>query len=252
MHGGSRIVLVLGLVASGLWFAAGAAEMEKQQRTILAASGDRADAGVAYKPPVRGAPARRVGGSSRGTEQALPSLGLLAPDHVGYTVSAQPVLYWYLSKSTSVRIELTVIDDKGINPLVERTVSDVQPGIQRLNLADLSVTLKPGEEYQWSVSLVPDPRERSNDVIAAAAVKRVDIPPSLAPQLASASREELPGLYAGEGIWYDAIAVLSELIQARPGDRKLREQRAALLDQAGLAEVAAFDRAQGSSAASNR
>lgn len=240
-----KVWLGLGVVASALGFAAGASEMDKPHGDLLAQAGGGAGAGPVYKPPVRGAPARRVGGGTRGAEQTLPSLAVLAPDHVAYTVSAQPALYWYLSKPTAVRIELTLVDEKGTEPLIERTVSDAKPGIHRLNLADFKVTLKPDEEYQWSVSLVPDPRERSNDVIAAGAVKRIAAAPSLASRTASASREDLPAVYAAEGIWYDAIAALSELIEARPSDPKLRLQRAALLEQAGLAEAAAYDRAQG-------
>ena len=52
-----------------------------------------------------------------------------------------------------------------------------------------------------------------------------------------------PALYAGAGIWYDAIDELSRLIAAQPENRELRIQRAALLEQVGLTEAAAFDRA---------
>jgi Flp pilus assembly protein TadD len=47
---------------------------------------------------------------------------------------------------------------------------------------------------------------------------------------------------AANGIWYDAIGLYSELIDARPNDRGLREERAALLDQVGLKDVANYDR----------
>jgi hypothetical protein len=49
-------------------------------------------------------------------------------------------------------------------------------------------------------------------------------------------------VYAQHGVWYDAIAALSSQIDATPEDPTLREQRAALLDQVGLSEVAAYDR----------
>ena len=241
-----KLFMVLGMIAAGLGF--GVAGAEERDRQMLAQAGGKGGASPQYKPPVRGAPARRVGGGTRGAEQTLPSLAVLAPDHVGHTVSAQPALYWYLSRPTSVRIELTLIDDKATDPVLERTVTDARPGIHRLNLADYAVALKLGEEYQWSVSLVPDPRERSNDIVATAALRRVAIPAALQPGAAGIRREDLPALYAGEGIWFDAIAVISELIAANPADAKLHEQRAALLDQAGLAEVAAYDRAQAAGA----
>ena len=196
-----------------------------------------------YKPPQRGAPARRVGGSSRGSGGPLPRVMLLAPDHVGFTVSETPSLYWYLSKPTTVRVEVTLIDDKGEMPLVEYAVANANgPAVHRIDLAARGIKLRPDVEYQWSVSIVPDPKERSNDVMAGGVLKRVAMPPSVAARRnAGAAREELAGLYAGEGIWYDAIGLYSELIDERPGDKTLRGARAALLDQVGLREIAEFD-----------
>src|SRR5688500_14153006 len=71
-----------------------------------------------YKPPRVGTPAGRVGGGTRGLG-VLPTLYVLAPNHVGLTTQAQPSLYWYLSQSTTTPIELTVIDAQGVSPLLE-------------------------------------------------------------------------------------------------------------------------------------
>jgi len=197
-----------------------------------------------YTPPQRGAPQRRVGGSSRGAADALPSVMLLAPDHVGLTVSATPSLYWYLSKPTSVRVEVTLIDDKGETPLIEYAVSNANgPAVHRVDLSARKVVLKPETEYQWSIAVVPNPNERSGDVMAGGALKLVAIPAAIeARRAAGASKEELARLYAAAGIWYDAIALYSELIEQRPADKALHEERAALLEQVGLRDVAAFDR----------
>jgi Domain of Unknown Function (DUF928) len=194
-----------------------------------------------YKPPQRGAPSRRVGGSSRGSGGPLPRVMLLAPDHVGFTVSETPSLYWYLSKPTTVRVEVTLIDDKGELPLVEYAVTNADgPAVHRIDLAARGVKLRPDVEYQWSVSIVPDPKERSNDVMAGGVLKRVSVPATVGAR-SGAAKEELARLYAGEGIWYDAIALYSELIAERPADQALRAARAALLEQVGLKEVAEFD-----------
>lgn len=194
-----------------------------------------------YKPPVRGAPARRVGGSSRGAE-SLPFVAVIAPDHVGYTVSEQPALYWFISKASPVRVEITLIDSSGVKPVVEASVARAEPGVHRFSLADQNVRLKPGEEYQWSVSLVADDGQRSNDVVSQGALKLVAAPPQLASRLAGLPRESQAGAYAAEGIWYDAVAAISESIEQRPADRALRAARAALLEQVGLKDAAAFER----------
>lgn len=195
-----------------------------------------------YKPPVRGAPARRVGGSSRGAEE-LPFVAVIAPDHVGHTVSDQPVLYWFVSKRSPVRVEITLIDSSGVKPVVEASITSAEPGIHRFSLADHNVRLKPGEEYQWSVSLVADDKQRSNDVVSQGALQLVALPPQLQAKLAGQPRSAQGRIYAAEGIWYDAIAALSEDISRYPSDRALRAARAALLEQAGLKDAAAFERA---------
>jgi hypothetical protein len=203
---------------------------------------DEASAPPTYVPPQRGAPQRRVGGSSRGLESALPRVLLLVPDHVGLTVSENPPLYWYLSKPTTVRVEVTLIDDKGETPLIEYAVPEAKgPAVHRIDLAAHKVQLKPGVTYQWSISVVPNPKERSNDVMSGGALRRVAVPQNLAART-PADKAQLARAYAAEGIWYDAIALYSELIDENPGNRRLRDARAALLDQVGLKEVAAFDR----------
>jgi hypothetical protein len=197
-----------------------------------------------YTPPQRGAPQRRVGGSSRGVETALPNVQVLVPDHTALTVSEQPALYWYLSKPTTVRVEIVLIDDKGETPLVEYAVQNANgPAVHRVDLAAHKIALKPEVEYQWSIAVVPNPNERSNDVMAGGVVKRVAVPARIASLRSSgASKEELARGFAAEGIWYDAIALYSELIDQRPHDKSLREARAGLLEQVGLKEIAAFDR----------
>ncbi len=158
-------------------------------------------------------------------------------------MSEQPSLYWYISGPTKVRVEVTLVDEKQVAPLVEVPVTTVAgPGVQRLRLADQKVSLKPEVEYQWTVSLVPDDRERSNDVVSGGVIKRVAPPAGLRERLAAAPRDARPRLLAAAGLWYDAITELSEQIEANPRDGALRAQRAKLLQQVGLSEAAAFDR----------
>jgi hypothetical protein len=198
---------------------------------------------IEYRPPLRGSPARRVGGASRGSD-VLPAVSVLAPDHVGLTTVEQPALYWFISKPTAVRVELTLIDAQGTAPLIEVAVDGKSAGVQRLDLAAHNVRLRPDVEYQWSVSLVPNAQERSNDTISSGVVKRVTLDAATAARLNDARAEQRAALLAGQGIWYDALAALSERITARPDDRSLREQRARILEQAGLKDAAAFERAQ--------
>src|SRR5262249_44782001 len=76
-----------------------------------------ADAPV-YNPPSRGAPGGRIGGGTRGGGNIF-VLSVLAPDHSGLTTSEQPSLYWFISKTTSLPVEVTLMDPQGIKPILE-------------------------------------------------------------------------------------------------------------------------------------
>jgi hypothetical protein len=194
-----------------------------------------------YIPPVRSAPGGRVGGSTRGPGTP-PTLSALAPDHTGLTIQEQPSLYWYLSKPTSYPIEFTIIDDRAIQPLIERRLSgSLQPGMQRVRLAEYGLRLSVGVLYRWSVALVVDPDNRSRDVIAGGAIERIAPPTELRAKLARAGKTRAPYLYAQAGLWYEALAAISDLIDAAPNDQVLRQERASLLEQVGLPQIAELD-----------
>lgn len=195
-------------------------------------------AAITYKPPLRGAPAGRVGGGTRGTDRESFQLMVLAPNHAGQTVSAQPTLYWYISKVTTYPVELTITERGAEKPLLEEVIKGPERGgIQAVRLADHGVALKKNTQYKWFVTLVTDSAYRSKDILAGGIITPVDAPESVA-------GKEDPYLYAQEGLWYDAFDALSERIEAEPGNTELRMERAALLEQVGLKEVADFEAAE--------
>ena len=192
-----------------------------------------------YTPPKRGAPGGRIGGGTRGIQRDMFSLLVLAPDHTGLTSLAQPILYWFVSSDlASTSAELTVMDPEGTQPLLETRLSPpLKTGVHSFRLADHGVRLSPGVPYRWFVALVVDPDRRSKDILAGGFIEFVPTPEGVAKKVSAANKAELPRLYAEAGLWYDAIAAISQLIEAAPEDAGLKQQRAALLEQAGLTEV---------------
>lgn len=196
----------------------------------------------AYKPPLRGAPARRVGGATRGSGDTGLVLNVLAPEQTGLTTKAQPTLYWFASRPSTTTIELTVISDTAELPVLSKNLTESPGGVQSIDLARLGVTLAPDTDYEWFVSVVSDAKQRSKDVTSGGTIRRVAADPAVLARVAAASERELPRIYAEAGLWYDAIGALSRLIERNPADTELRNWRAALLDQIGLQTVAAQDR----------
>ena len=195
-----------------------------------------------YQPPLRGAPGGRVGGGTRGIGTELIALFALAPNHVALTVQEQPTLYWYLSKPAKYPIELTIIIEKGTHPLLETRIPlPSQPGIYPLRLSDFDIRLATGAQYRWLLTLVPDPSRRSRDIVAGAIIERVKAPETLRSRLLKARREEIPHVYAGAGMWYDAFMAISNLVADTPDNPVFRKHRAALLEQVGLSVVAQYD-----------
>src|SRR5262245_28430005 len=199
---------------------------------------------IIYKPPKRGAPGGREGAGTRSFRESLPTLAVLAPkDHTGLTGQAQPVLYWYLSQEARHPVEIILTDRQSVKPLlVIHLDPPLQPGMQRVRLADYNMHLVPGVLYKWSVSLIIDATQRSHDVLMAGTIERIELPNDLGGQLVHANTMTSARLYATAGLWYDTIAALSALIDATPQDTGLRQQRAMVLEQEGLTAAASYDR----------
>ena len=192
-----------------------------------------------YKPPMRGAPAARIGGGTRGIGDVTLELVVLAPDHTGLTTKEQPTLYWYVSQPVPSRLEVTLINDENIDPELEEIIaSPGSAGIQSIDLAKSGAKLKTGLEYRWFVSVVADPDQRSNDIVASGTIQRIKPEATLKDRIKGADERSLVRVYAEEGVWYDAIDTLSRMIEKSPDDSALRQQRAALLEQVGLQAAA--------------
>jgi hypothetical protein len=203
-------------------------------------SGERVALPRTFVPRERASPPGRLGVGTRGAEAgSLPRIEAFAPDRGGFTLEAQPTLYWYASRTSRARIDLRVVALDPIETVRETTLPPPRrAGIQRIRLADHGIELAPGRAYLWLVILVPDPAERSFDRIAGGGIERVEPSPELERRLAAAGREGRAAALADAGLWYDAIQALSSEIEARPGDQRPRNLRASLFEREGLRDLA--------------
>ena len=208
-----------------------------------------------YNAPTSGtrASARVAGGINRGNHDESLSVTVIAPDHTGLTTLAQPTLYWYASRPIAGTVELTIQDEQATQPLLESKLKlNNQAGLIPVRLSELGVRLSAEHEDRWSIAIVSDANQRSRDVVTSGFVKRVAAGDSVRKRLGNPSGTNHSGTdssaanpvfaLAEEGLWYDALAKLSEQIDQAPRDEQLRRQRAALLEQIGLPVIAEFDR----------
>lgn len=200
---------------------------------------------VVYDLPDPGAPdtSRLIGAGTRTKGERTPYMSVLTPKHTGLTLDKQPTLYWFTSEPITMPLQFVLISEQSHTPIL--TVPLAQPqraGIQNIKLSDYNVSLKPETVYQWSVALIPNPEMRTHDIVTSGKIKRIKPAKSLQHELSQTPETSRPSIYARHGIWYDLIANLADLIVKIPTDHSLLENRATLLEQVDLMEVAEYER----------
>lgn len=203
-----------------------------------------------YQPPAGEdlSPARILGSTNRGAADESLSLAVLAPDHTGLTVQAQPTLYWYVSQPVKGEVVVTVQGQNDIDPLLEiKRTTSLQAGIVALPMRSHAASLETGVEYNWSVSINSDSGS-NNTLVTSGVIKRVAASRSTTrPSDTATNNNPLDAArsLASNGIWYDAIDTLSvprsNGVNASLGANKRRHYRAALLRQVNLPRAASHD-----------
>ncbi len=198
-----------------------------------------------YNAPQNITPRARLGGSLRGSDGDDPIVAALVPDHVGITVRQHPELNWFLSKHTTLPIRFTLIDERAIRALIEQSITPPnQAGVHVIKLGDVGFELQPNVQYRWYISIIKDKESPSRDIVTGGIIERCEFNECLVLDATTTCSREAVMASAAKGFWYDAMACLCDLIDSNPADTGLRKQRAALLKQVGLHEVAEWDLAR--------
>jgi hypothetical protein len=225
------IAISLGAVTA----TANAAEQGQEVKSVQAGTSAIKLSDFIYKPLLLDSPRTRVDGSNQDTSGKAAILQVLAPEHTGLTLQAQPTLYWYAHPPVATRFKIGRIDKDKIDPLLEvEAGSEKVAGIQQLDLGDHNLSLKPQVAYQWSVTQVINEGSQSTGVIASGVIERMEPGEGLTSRIEKSHGMNLVGVYASEGIWYDALETISSMIAESPEDQGLLTIRASLLDQVGL------------------
>jgi hypothetical protein len=152
----------------------------------------------------------------------------IVPDHVGLTVRESPVLYYYISKATSLPVHFTLNDNRTIHPVAEVLLkSPTGSGFGAIRLEDYQIELDEDVQYRWFVSVIRDSKSKAEDIVAGGVIERVD--PRRVDYHGYTCDRDSVRLAAKAGLWIDAFACVNELIEANPEDRALRDLRDKLL-----------------------
>lgn len=184
-------------------------------------------------------PQIRVNAGSRGIGDQQPSLNVLAPLESGWTISEQPNLYFYLSKKPETPVVFALAIPDRTDPVIKLTnlAERIQPGFNRIRLADHGVRLSPGVGYRWSVTVVISPESPSQNIFQEGGIERIDPEPVLVQRMSEARAFDRPRVCLDGSLWYDAIDALMRLRDLDSSNALLREQLASLLARVGLTDV---------------
>jgi hypothetical protein len=191
-----------------------------------------------YKPRKENTSRARIGGSTRGASAEAPQLIALVPDHIAFTIKSDPSLCWYLSMNTSRPVTFTVVDSRGIRPILEESLpSPIRAGIHCVRLREHGIDLKEQEPYRWFITLVWNPDKPSEDVVAGGMIERIPLDEACAlnmPCTWNTCELEAVYRYAESGLWYDAISCLLDLMEREQNKNALQDMLNHLLRQSGV------------------
>lgn len=166
---------------------------------------------------------------------------LVPQDHAGQTISRRPKFYWYMTDQDSIVFSLKKVGTNEV--LFTKQLTIPKAGIVETTIPPDQSELTIGQEYFWSVSVNCQTNQGVKKVTVQAVIKRLAPTVKLTRELKGAtSPRDRARVYAQQGFWYDALAVLSDASNLTPNQRSIRQDFFSLLDQVGLQNVTAKER----------
>lgn len=199
--------------------------------------------GIFEPPPGRDAPrGGTAGGGSRPVGTAClsqpsaksSSLTALAPGrHLGLTQSDRPNFLVYMPQTTAQTVEFSLFDEQ-MNGIYQMSVPVYKAGLVSIRLPDTAPSLAKDKPYYWTVALVCNPSDRTEDWVVGGWIEHAQPSATLKQQLANVTAVERVSLYAKQGFWYEALNTLVELQRLQPNHSVIATTWAELMKSVGL------------------
>jgi Domain of Unknown Function (DUF928) len=196
-------------------------------------------------PPGRDAPRSGTAGggshpvrtscASKNTSATNNYITAISPgSHLGLTQVERPSFIVYLSPTIAQTAEFSLFDEE-MNGVYQANVPVAnQTGLVSIALPDSAPALAKEQRYYWTVALICNPNDRTEDVVVGGWIERAEANENFKQQLANLPALERVSLYAKQGFWYDAVNLLLELKQAQPNNTALSASWEELIKSVGL------------------
>ncbi|MBD2234792.1 DUF928 domain-containing protein [Phormidium tenue] len=203
-------------------------------------------------PPTSRAPRRTVGGGTRGGCDGSAPINLTAlasQSHIGATTTRRPTLVWYVPEETPYQMQLQLYryaaaEGDELTPVNTFELGESQQGYTSFTLPEDEPALAVGSTYRWKVILLCNPGQPSKVALDEADLQVVAATSGAA--IGQGNLVDRAEQAIAAGLWYDAIALLSQT----PVSPEAAAYRRDLL--AGLAEQEALNPNDGISLFSDR
>ncbi len=203
-----------------------------------------AQAQLIEPPPDHPAPQTTTSGGTRPIDrtclqqsnQSAPT-ALASLRSVGFTMHDRPTVWIYLPSTSAKTLEFSVFDQNRRGIYQTSIAIDNQTGFVPISLPSSAPALIQNQPYYWSVALICDANQRTNDWIIGGWIQQRSVDPDLERQLKKATLIEHIRLAAAAGYWYEAVDAYLRSQSAKQSDPQLKKMWTNLLEIGKLRSV---------------
>ena len=213
------VIVSLGIMTISQWQTQVKAQSKPVSQTVVIESRQQ----IFFKPPEGdGAPegGTAPGGTRSPCAKAEPHLTLLLPTTTnrngmtvyweGLTVDSHPTFFVYIPETSARTAEFTLRNEDHSYTYNQIFTLPNRSGIVSVKLPDDRPSLEVNENYLWQVSIICNPEDRREDILAQGRSQRIEVPEQLATKLAQARTPlERAAVYGEAGIWHETLTNLA-------------------------------------------
>lgn len=172
----------------------------------------------------QGIPTRRLGGGTRDNTSIFAQhytylAALVMPDGMSVTTAQRPTLLFHVPELKATQTAEFVLRDNNDKLVYENTFEiDQAGGIIDISLSGVETlpALTLNADYQWYFSIIPEPSDRSTDIVVHGGVRRIE---------------------SNDWLWHDAAVEANAQRQENPADSAIASEWEQLIETAGLSAV---------------
>lgn len=195
-------------------------------------------------PPSVGTPGQRrseAGSRPQSCRQGSKPLTALVPTYSskdsetvwGTTAAGQPTFWFYAPYSSTSASGEFVMENAAKQQTIYKVPLKTQPGIMRVSLANTNISLQMNQPYRWYFNVYCQSNREEVDSYVEGDVTRQSLSSAVQNQITQANSQQQVGLFAANGIWYEALTAAATLHCTRPSDSSWTE----LLQAIGLSDL---------------